>query len=120
MAMLQSSQESVGTKGLIPHWFVGSGITLDSSPQGVRHKGTLSFLVRSDGFGHTGYPEQAEEQYTVPHNVKECGMAAICSPVCTDNSVQWDGDSDIGTKAIETSVKNNNNNYYYYYTPACV
>lgn len=84
------------------------------------HKGTLSFLVRSDGFGHTGYPEQAEKQYTVPHSVKECGMAAICSPVWTDNSVQWAGDSDIGTKGIETSVKKNYNYNYDYYTPACV
>lgn len=101
--------------GLIPHWFVGSGVTLGSSPRGSRHKGTLSFLVRSDGVGHSGFPEQAEEPCTVPHRVKDRGTAAICSPVWTGVSVQWAGDMDIGTKGIETSVSNNNN-----YSPACV
>lgn len=112
MVMLRTSQESVGTKGLIPHRSVGSSITLDSGLGGVWHEGTLSFLVRSDGFGHTGYAERAEEQYTVPHSVKERGMAAIGSPVWTDNSVQWAAEPDMGTKGIETSVKNN----HYYYT----
>lgn len=77
----------------------------------------LSFLVRSDSVGHSGFPEQAEEQCTVLHHVKECGTAAICSPVWTGVSVRWAGDMDIGTKGIETSVNNSNNNKY---SPACV
>lgn len=60
--------------GPIPHWFVGSSVTLSSSPQGARHKGTLSFLVRLNGIGHSGFSEQTEEWCTVPHSVKECGM----------------------------------------------
>lgn len=79
----------------------------------------LSFLVRSDGVGHSGFAEQAEEQCTVPHHVKECRMAAICSPVWTGvSSVRWVGDMDIGTKGIETSVNNSYNNNKY--SPACV
>lgn len=99
--------------GPIPLWFVGSSVTLSSSPQGARHKGTLSFLVRLNGIGHSGFSEQTEEWCTVPHSVKECGTAAICSPVWTGVSVRWAGDMDIGTKGIETSVNNN-------YSPACV
>lgn len=47
--------------GLIPFWFVGSGVTLGSSLQGSRHKGTLSFLVQLDGVGHSGFTKQGEE-----------------------------------------------------------
>lgn len=101
--------------GLIPQWFVGSCVTLGSSPRGSRHKGPLSFLVRSDRVGHSGFPKQAEEPYTVPHRVIDCGTAAICSPVWTGVSVRWACDMDIGTKGIETSVNKNNN-----YSPACV
>lgn len=100
MATLHSGQESVGTTGLIPHCSVGSSVTLGSSPQGAWHKGTLSFLVRSVGVGHSRFPEQAEKQYTIPHNVEKCGMAAICSSVWSGNSVRWVGDMYIGTKGI--------------------
>lgn len=76
-------------------------------------RGHCLFLVQSDSVGHSGFPEQAEEQCMVPHHVKDCGMAAICSPVWTGVSVRWAGDMDVGTKGIETSVNNN-------YSPACV
>lgn len=67
---------------------MGSGVTLGSSARGSRHKGTLSFLVRSDGVGHSGFPEQAEESCTVPHTVLRTagrqpfaflfGQASVC------------------------------------------
>lgn len=44
------------------------------------HEGD-AVLVQWKGFGHAAYPEQHEDRCTVPHNVKERRMAAICSVV---------------------------------------
>lgn len=95
---------STGAKGVIPHWIVGSGITLFPAPSGARWKimslvsgqTRVSVLV-------TVHLESRMRSCEWYHGVLETGVPRWqppCSHVWTSVCLQWDGDMDISTKGI--------------------
>lgn len=67
----------------------------------------LYFLVRSDSVCHRGFPELRSRARS--HTAFKDSSHSLGRPV----GERWAGDTDVGTKGIETSVNNN-------YSSACV
>jgi hypothetical protein len=91
-------------RSTIPHWIVGSGITLFPAPSGVRRK-ILSLVFSQTSvsvlvMGDLGSGLRSCEWC---HGVLETGVPRWqppCRNVWTSVCLQWDNDMDILTKGI--------------------